>query len=53
MLEFLSDKIFVLLGGRVLQQTVASCMGIICASTLADLDLYSSCMGFSSKTKRC
>jgi hypothetical protein len=36
MLEFLSDKIFVLLGGRVLQQTVASCMGPICASTLTE-----------------
>jgi hypothetical protein len=41
MLEFLSEQIFILLGGRVLQQTVASCIGTICVSTLDDLDLYS------------
>jgi hypothetical protein len=41
MLEFLIDNIFVMLGGRVFQQTVSIPMGTNCAPLLADLFLYS------------
>jgi len=41
MFEFLIDNIFVLFGGRVLQQIVCIPMGTICAPLLADLFLYS------------
>ena len=41
MLEFLIDNIFVMLGGRVFQQTVSIPMGINCAPLLFDLFLYS------------
>jgi hypothetical protein len=41
MLEFLIDNIFVMLGGRVFQQTVGIPMGTNCAPLLADLLLYS------------
>ena len=41
MLEFLIDNIFVMLGGRVFQQTVDISMGTNCAPLLADLFLYS------------
>ncbi len=41
MLEFLIDNIFVMLGGRVFQQTVGIPMGTNCAPLLADLFLYS------------
>jgi hypothetical protein len=41
MLEFLIDNIFVMLDGRVFQQTVSIPMGINCASLLFDLFLYS------------
>jgi hypothetical protein len=41
MLEFLIDDIFVICGGRVLQQTVGIPMGTNCAFLLADLFLYS------------
>ena len=41
MLEFLIDNIFVILGGRVFQQTVDIPMGTNCAPLLADLFVYS------------
>jgi hypothetical protein len=41
LLEFLIDNIFVILGGRVFQQTVGIPMGTNCAPLLADLFLYS------------
>jgi hypothetical protein len=41
MLEFLIDNIFVMLGGRVFQQTVGIPMDRNCAPLLADLFLYS------------
>jgi hypothetical protein len=41
MLEFLIDNIFVMFGGRVLQQTVGIPMSTNCAPLLADLFLYS------------
>jgi hypothetical protein len=41
MLEFLIDNIFVMLGGRVFQQTVDIPMGTNCAPLLANLFLYS------------
>jgi hypothetical protein len=41
MLEFLIDNIFVMFGGRVLQQTVGIPMSTNCAHLLADLFLYS------------
>ena len=41
MLEFLIDNIFVMLDGRVFQQTVSIPMGINCAPLLFDLFLYS------------
>jgi hypothetical protein len=41
MLEFLIDNIFVILGGRVFQQTVDIPMGTNCAPLLADLFIYS------------
>jgi hypothetical protein len=41
MLEFLIDKIFVMFGGRVFQQTVGIPMGTNCAPLLADFFLYS------------
>ena len=41
MLDFFIDNIFVFLGGRIFQQTVAIPMGINCAPLLADLFLYS------------
>ena len=41
MLEFLIDNIFVMLGGRVFQQTVSIPMDTNCAPLLADLFLYS------------
>ena len=41
MLAFLIDNIFVMLGGRVFQQTVGIPMGTNCAPLLADLLLYS------------
>ena len=42
-LEFLIDKIFVILGGKVLQQIVGISMGTdcTCAPLLADIFLYS------------
>jgi hypothetical protein len=40
MLEFLIDNIFVIFGGRVLQQTVGISMGTIYAPLLADMLLY-------------
>jgi hypothetical protein len=39
MLEFLIENIFVIFGGRVLQQTVGIPMGTNCARLLADLFL--------------
>jgi hypothetical protein len=41
MLEFLIYNIFVMLGGRVFQQTVGIPMGTNCAPLLTDLFLYS------------
>jgi hypothetical protein len=41
MLEFLIDKIFVIFGGRIFQQTVGIHMSTNCAPLLADLFLYS------------
>jgi hypothetical protein len=41
MLEFFIDNIFVMLGGRVFQQTVGIPIGTNCAPLLADLFLYS------------
>ena len=41
MLEVLIDNLFVIFGGRVLQQTVGIPMGTNCAPLLADLFLYS------------
>ena len=41
MLDFFIDNIFVFLGGRNFQQTVAIPMGTNCAPLLADLFLYS------------
>ena len=41
MLDFLIGNIFVMLGGRVFQQTVGIPMGTNCAPLLADLFLYS------------
>jgi hypothetical protein len=41
MLEFLNDNTFVMLGGRVFQQTVGIPMGTSCAPILADLFIYS------------
>jgi hypothetical protein len=41
MLEFLIENIFVIIGGRVFQQTVGIPMGTNCAPLLADLFLYS------------
>ena len=41
MLEFLIDNIFVIFGGRGLQQTVGIPMGTNCSPLLAELDLYS------------
>jgi len=41
MLEFLIDNIFVIFGGRVLQQTVGIPMGTNCAPRLTDVFLYS------------
>jgi hypothetical protein len=56
MLEFLIDNIFVMFGGRVLQQTVGIPMSTNCAPLLADLFLYSYeaefIQGFSRKAKR-
>jgi hypothetical protein len=40
MLEVLIDNIFVMLGGRVFQQTVGIPMGTKCAPLLADLFIY-------------
>ena len=41
MLGFLIDNIFVILGGRVFQQTIDIPMGTNCALLLADLFVYS------------
>ena len=41
MLEYLIDKIFVVFGGRIFQQTIGIPMGTNCAPLLADLFLYS------------
>jgi hypothetical protein len=41
MREFLIDNIFIMSGGRVIQQTVGIPMGTNCASLLADFFLYS------------
>jgi hypothetical protein len=41
MLEFLIDKIYVVVGGQVFQQSVGIPMGTNCAPLLADLFLYS------------
>ena len=41
MLDFWIDKIFVMFGGRVFQQTVDIPIWTDCASLLADLLLYS------------
>ena len=43
---FLIDNIFVILGGRVFQQTVGIPMGINCVPILSDLFLYSYEAGF-------
>ena len=40
MYDFLIDNIFVLFGGRVLQQTIGIPMDTICAPLLADLFLH-------------
>jgi hypothetical protein len=40
MLEFLIDNIYIVLGGRVFQQSVGTPMGTNCAPLLADLFLY-------------
>jgi hypothetical protein len=40
MLKYLIDNIFVIIGGRVFQQTVGIPMGTNCAPLLTDLFLY-------------
>jgi hypothetical protein len=46
MLKYLIDNIFVIIGGRVFQQTVGIPMGTNCAPLLTDLFLYSYETGF-------
>jgi hypothetical protein len=41
MLEFLTDNIYVVVGGQVFQQSVGIFMGTNCAPLLVDLFLYS------------
>jgi hypothetical protein len=49
MLEFLIDKIYVVVGEQVFQQSVRIPMGTNCASLLADMFLYSYGAGFIQK----